>query len=159
MIFLLLLCITFTACDSQPKVLTAEEVAENKRKYDLEVAEDEAIKQSLLNASDKKLKSMLSNCRSLINEYATFKNKGPFSIYMIDKYSADVYQYPAGKKSTMDDEERIKDLRDSSSYISFNTNYAILATTDTFSGPKKSVDKYACKIIKGPSIEFAYSTY
>ncbi|BCO30424.1 hypothetical protein TspCOW1_05270 [Thiohalobacter sp. COW1] len=153
--------VVVTACsdDDKPRQLSPEEIAENKRQYEAELEKEKAIKQSIYDASDSKLKEILSECRKLINEYADSRNKGPFSNHMIDIYSADIYQYPAGKHALMTDEQRIEDLRKSKDYISFNTEYAILSTTDSFSGPQKSVDKYECEIGSGPAVTRARRAY
>lgn len=145
--------------EDKPRQLTPEEIAEDKRQFKAELAKEEAIKKSIFEASDSKLKQMLSDCRKFINEYADSKNNGPFSNYMVDAYSANVYQYPAGRQALMSDEERIEDLRRSKDYIFFNTEYAVLSISDSFSGPQKSVDKYKCEIEAGPSVARAKSSY
>jgi hypothetical protein len=139
--------------------LTPEEVAENKRRYEEQQAKEEALKLSIFEASDEKLKQMLATCREIIEEYADSRNKGPFSNYMIDTYSSDVYQFPAGRDALMTDEERIQALRESTDYISFNSEYAILSTSDSFSGPQKSVDKYECVFEEGPRVSRARKSY
>ncbi len=78
---------------------------------------------------------------------------------MIDVYSADIYQRPAGGKAIKSDQERIESLRRFGPNISLNTQYAILSVTDSFNGPVKSVDKYDCELGKGPKIVFAKRSY
>lgn len=158
------ICFGMVACSSEDEAiaerkLTPEEIAENNRRYEQMRAEEEALKKSIFNASDQVLKQLLADCRRQVNEYADSRNKGPFSNYMIDQYSADVYQYPAGRNALMTDEQRIEDLRKSKDYISFNTEYAILSTSDSFSGPQKSVDKYECEIEKGLKIGRVRKSY
>ncbi|WP_303293850.1 hypothetical protein [Marinobacter sp. ST-43] len=154
-------CVGMASCssESEPKKLTPEQIAENKRLFEEQQAKEEALKLSIFEADEETLKQMLSECRKLITEYADSRNNGPFSNYMIDQYSADVYQYQAGRDALMTDDERIADLKESKEYISFNTEYAILSTSDSFNGPQKSVDKYECAFSKGPTVARAKIAY
>lgn len=163
-------CLWLVACSSEDEsavvesenllLFTPEELAESKVRYKQMMAKENkarhekmvALKQSIFTASDEVLKKILSDCRHLVKEYVDSRNKGPFSNYMIDQYSAGTYQYHAGRNALMTDEQRIEDLRKSKDYISFNTKYAMLSAYDSFNGPQKTVDKYECKIEEGPKV-------
>jgi len=147
--------------------MTAQEIAEREklREQDLakwekvqeqrraeRLAEEKVINLSIFKASDKVLNNILSDCRRLVKKYA---DSGSYSSYMIDEWSADAYKYLASNNATMTDKERIKNLRNSQGDTSLNTDYAILSTTDSFSGLKKSVNEYQCVIKKGPRAAFA----
>lgn len=124
-----------------------EELERRRVEHEKYLAEKELIKQQLISASDKELKSMLSFCRDAVEKEADRRNKGPFGIALVDQYSADVYQFGAGSSAIRTDEERIKSFRDfGHEYGHFNTQYAIISAHDSFSGPKNTIDKYSCEI-------------
>lgn len=158
-------CLTLIGCsgDDEPKKLSAEELEERRQRIEKELEKEKArrkaIGESLIDASDKKLESILRGCRGLIRAYASSRNDGPFSNYLIDHTSADIYQYSAGPKAVMTDKERIAELRGSKTGTSFNTEFAILSTRDSFDGPQKSVDKYECELDYGPKAVRAKVSY
>lgn len=161
---LLLSCIGITACsdDNNPDELSPEQIAENERfikEWRANKAKEEALKKSIIEADEKTLKKMLSDCRTSVQEHARSMNKGPFANHMIDKYSADMYQYSAGPKALKTDEERIAEFKEAPGYNTLNTEYAILSAFDTFGGAKKIVDKYKCEFKEGPAVKLVTKAY
>lgn len=62
----------------------------------------------MMTSGDKQLEKLLDTCRSSIMDFARSSYKGPFNLYMIDIYMADIYQLMADARSLETDEERIK---------------------------------------------------
>lgn len=161
---LLLSCIGITSCsdENKPGELSPEQIAKNERfikEWRANKAKEEALKKSIIEADEKTLKKMLSDCRASVKEFARSRNKGPFANHMIDKYSADLYQYSAGPQALKTDEERISEFKEAPGYNTFNTEYAILSAFDTFGGAKKAVDKYECEFKEGPAVKLVKEVY
>ncbi len=149
---------------------TAKEQEESQKRREAEIAkrvEDEKMKEekltsSIMKSNNKQLVNLLDNCRSSIMDYARSSYKGPFNLYMIDVYSADIYQLMAGSHAIETDEDRIKKARKYYSTfheLDLNTEFAILYTVDSFSGPKKIAKKYKCKFSEGPKISEVSEIY
>jgi hypothetical protein len=81
-------------------------------------------------------------------------NRGPFQVFMVDEYSADVHQAVAylGGGAAMTDEARLKrfiaakkagqpDLR-----YALDMRYTVMFTEDTFRGPVKRPQRYSCRL-------------
>jgi hypothetical protein len=99
-----------------------------------------------------KVKSKLSECKRLIAIKAKERNDSPFGSTVIDKYSADIYLFAAGSIKAQSDGERAESFLENSKDLSnilygyLNTSYALLETKDSFSGPKKYIYIYTCRL-------------
>lgn len=151
-VFILVLLVqSFDDEEAGPPKLSADEIKERRLNIDRMLAEqeakNEAIYAALLGASDAELSDLISECRGAIEAYADSRNRGPFGIYIVDNTMADVYRYSADSDSLESIEQRISSFRESSNGVhSFNTQYSILSTSDSFDGPQKSITKYECEI-------------
>lgn len=157
-IFLILLgCSSEESKESVKRELAPEEKAEIQAEIEREKQqrreEELALRNALTSASDEKLYEVLGNCRGRVKEEADGDNSGPFGYFLVDEYSADSYLYAAGYAAESF-EDRVKTLRSSlsseiSDYFSFNTEFAVIFTSDSFSGPQREVFKYSCDIDSG----------
>ncbi|MCG8084070.1 MAG: hypothetical protein JAZ13_00020 [Candidatus Thiodiazotropha taylori] len=140
--------------DQAVKQPSPEELERRRIEHEKWLAEKEKIKSDLIAASDQDLKEMLSSCKQAVESEAERRNKGPFATALVHEYSADVYLFAAGASAVKSYEERIESFRKyGQEYGSINTQYAIISTSDSFSGPIKSIDKYRCEI--GPELKIA----
>lgn len=82
---------------------TAKQLEENEKRQAAELAKraadekkkEEKLIDSMMTSGDKQLEKLLDTCRSSIMDFARSSYKGPFNLYMIDIYMADIYQLMA----------------------------------------------------------------
>lgn len=139
---------------------TAKQLDENEKRQAAEIAKhaadekmaEEKATSLMMKSGNEQLEKLLDTCRSSIMEYSRSSYKGPFNLYMVDIYSADIYQLMAGARAIETDEERIKKAKKYySTFKEFdlNTEFAILYTVDSFSAPQKITHNYNCKFSEG----------
>jgi tetratricopeptide (TPR) repeat protein len=136
-----------------PEQIQSEKISEeqSKKNYEKQI---ENLEIKLKKATPEKLESMLSSCQSAILELAKSQNTSPFSIFLVDEYSADTYQavvaIDGGSVSSQSEridrflkaqENGTKDLR-----YALNLSYTVMFTHDSFSGTIKDPKKYRCTI-------------
>lgn len=147
-----------------PPQKTAEEVQAEKlaeeqrrREYEQKTAQLEA---ELKKATPAQVRSILQSCKSAVLELAKSQNRSPFDVFLVDEYSADVYQASAyvGGGDVSSAEQRAqqflkarkageKDLR-----YSLSLSYTVVFTYDSFSGPKKEPKRFMCELEPGLSV-------
>lgn len=161
----LVLCSTliYMGCSQQsdaPPQKTAEQIQAEK------IAEEQAIKEvqreiaqidaDLQKATPDQIRSIHQSCKSAILDLAKSRNTSPFEVFLVDEYSADVYQAAAfaGNGNVKTDEDRVKrflearkageDLRSA-----LSLSYSVMFTHDGFSGPRKEPKNFMCEIKPG----------
>lgn len=137
----------------------AEKIAEEQRvkEYEEQLAK---LETELQKATPEKIKSILSSCQSSVLELAESRNTSPFGVFLVDEYSADVYQAGAyvGGGNVSSESERVKrfikarkdgekDLR-----YALDLSYTVMFTRDSFSGPQKEPRRYSCQVEPGLTV-------
>ncbi|WP_415355919.1 hypothetical protein [Halioglobus sp. Uisw_031] len=87
-------------------------------------------------------------------EVARKRNKTRFEIFLVDEYSADVYQAAAyGSFGAIEnDEERVARLHEAIAekadplWRSLNLSYLVIVTKDSFSGLTRESKRYTCTL-------------
>lgn len=147
-----------------PPQKTAEQIQAEK------IAEEQGIKlyqqqraqieTDLQNASPDKLRSILASCKSSVLNQAKSENTSPFDVFLVDEYSADVYQAAAyvGNGNASSEDERIKRFLkarkagEKDLQFALNLSYSVMFTRDSFSGPQKEPRSYNCQLGQGLSV-------
>lgn len=139
--------------------IQAEKTAEEKRvkEYEEQMAK---LESELQKATPEKIKSILSLCQSSVLEIAKSQNTSPFDVFLVDEYSADVYQAGAymGGGNVSSESERIKRFikarKDGEKYLRYalDLSYTVMFTRDSFSGPQKEPRSYSCQIEPGLTV-------
>jgi hypothetical protein len=141
---------------------TAQQVAEEaerQRLHELRAAEAREHQRTFFDTklkqlTNQQLKQILFDCQAAIMKKAKEDNRGPFEVFMVDEYSADVHQAGAylGGGAVMTDDARLKrfiaaksagqpDLR-----FALDMRYTVMFTEDTFRGPVKRPQRYSCRL-------------
>jgi hypothetical protein len=118
------------------------------------------LESELQKATPEKIKSILSLCQSSVLEIAKSQNTSPFDVFLVDEYSADVYQAGAymGGGNVSSESERIKRFikarKDGEKYLRYalDLSYTVMFTRDSFSGPQKEPRSYSCQIEPGLTV-------
>ena len=113
--------IVVSGCDNKneaPAQKTAEQIQAEKiaiEQLTKEREQQEAqIETALRSAKPDQLRSILQSCKSFVLEQAKTQNRSPFAFFLVDEYSADIYQAAAyaegGRGSISSENDRIKRL-------------------------------------------------
>lgn len=140
----------------------AEKIAKEQRMREYE-EEKSKLESNLKKMTDNKAQSILQGCKAAVLQLAKSQNKSPFDVFLVDEYSADVYQGAAyaegGRVSIESEEDRLKrflkarkngkkDLR-----YALNLSYTVMFTHDSFSGPRKEAKGYSCELKPDLSVD------
>jgi hypothetical protein len=144
-----------------PELTQAEKdaIAEEVRR---EMEEREAyaweVARSLGAASDAELIALLHTCKGQVDALMRESNTGPFASFLVDEYSADVYQVMAMTGATPFAERvatfrRSLEMSNGSRYApSLNSRFTVISTSDSFSGPQRKATNYDCELAPGLEI-------
>lgn len=133
----------------QEKVYAQMEKERIARVDEQDRREAEQVLKQIAASSDGELKKLFSSCREAILKEAKKRNKGPFDIWLVDKTNADIYQFAAGESLLRNVDERVEIYR---KHDLFYSSYAVISTTDTFSGPVRVLKQYSCEFGNGPKV-------
>lgn len=169
---LLAFMVAATGCgrksDAPPQKTTeqirAEQIAAEEREKEgkRKSAQTEA---ELKSATAGQIRALVSKCKSDVLTLAKSQNRSPFEVFLVDEYSADIYQAAAhiGGGSVSSDEQMVqkflKARKAGDQYFAqaLNLSYTVMFTHDSFSGPKKEPKRYACFIEPGLTLTtFSY---
>lgn len=133
--------------------IQAEKAAEDllQKEYEEQIAK---LETELQKATPERIRSILSICQSSILELAKSENTSPFDVFLVDEYSADVYQAASyvGGGNVSSESERIKKFikarKDGEKNLQYalDLSYTVMFTHDSFSGPTKEPRRYSCQI-------------
>jgi hypothetical protein len=159
--------LTSSGCDQKTnappqktaKQTQAEKIAEEQsiKLYQQQLAQMET---DLQNATPDKIRAILASCKSSILNQAKSENTSPFDVFMVDEYSADVYQAAAyvGNGNISSEDERVKRFLkarkagEKDLQFALDLSYSVMFTRDSFSGPQKEPRSYNCHLEQGLSV-------
>lgn len=164
----LVLCSTliYMGCSQQsdaPPQKTAEQIQAEKIAEEQEIKENQRqiaqIDAELQKATPDQIRSIQQSCKSAILDLAKSRNTSPFEVFLVDEYSADVYQAAAytGSGNVTSDEERVKRFLKSRKagenlQSALSLSYSVMFTHDRFSGPQKEPKNFMCVIKPGLNV-------
>lgn len=139
--------------------MQVEKTVEEKRlkEYEEQIAK---LESELQKATPEEIKSILSSCQSSVLALAKSQNTSPFDVFLVDEYSADVYQAGAylGGGNVSSESDRIKGFikarKDGEKNLQYalDLSYTVMFTRDSFSGPQKEPKRYRCQIEPGLTV-------
>lgn len=119
---------------------------------------ERAINEALWAMGGSKAAGLLSDCAAKIRAQAD--ELKPFSGFVVESHSADIYQVATNKITMRPMSERTKELetlvnkKDPLAKIGFESlsKFTVIETRDTFEGPKKLAFTYSCNLNKDLSL-------
>ena len=170
--FIFFSTLTTVGCDqksSAPPQKTAMQMQVEKVAVELLQKEHEEqiakLETELQKVKPERIRSMLSACQSSILELAKSENTSPFAVFLVDEYSADVYQAAsyAGGGNVSSESERIKKFirarKDGEKNLQYalDLSYTVMFTRESFSGSEKEPRRYSCHIEPDMTVKAIWS--
>ena len=137
--------------------IAAEATAKSERE-EAARKKTEHVERDLKAATPSQLRALISSCKTAVLAEAKTDNRSPFDFFLVDEYSADVYQAATYSGNTSSEENRLKQFvaaRKKSAKVlqnEINLSYSVMFTRDSFPGPRKEAKRYTCWL--KPDLEF-----
>lgn len=165
-IFILSIAGCNSRSDTPPPKKTTEQIQAEKIAAEQRMREYEEKKAKLESDLNKvtagQVRSILQSCKSSVLQLAKSQNRSPFDVFLVDEYSADVYQAAAyvGSGNVSSEEQRVQQFlkarkakeKEKSLRYALNLSYTVMFTNDSFSGPQKEPKRYMCELEPGLTV-------
>ena len=136
-----------------PEQVQAEQLVE-KQRLDAHKIQSATVAAELQKATQAEIRAIYRSCKSSVLALAKSRNTTPYEVFLVDEYSADIYQTMAYGTNVLSDEQNAKRFlksRRSSKYleVDLNLTYSVIFARDGFSGPTKESKAYMCFVKPG----------